>query len=96
MIINRLLLPKPCILSSYNTQKSNINLVPTGTIFIRNLETIGFFFVLTNGTGNLEAEHNLEVTASSRCYGRRWCKHEVWSKIDVKKLLASQLISAKN
>jgi len=34
--VNRLLLS----LSSYNTQKSNINLVPTGTILIRNLETL--------------------------------------------------------
>jgi len=34
--VNRLLLS----LSSYNTQKSNINLVPTSTILIRNLETI--------------------------------------------------------
>jgi len=40
-------------------------------------------FVLTNGTGNLNAEHNLEVTKSSGCCGRRWCKHEDWFKIDV-------------
>jgi len=45
-------------------------------------------FVLTNGTGNLNAERNLEVTTSSRCGGRRWCRHEDWSKTDVKKLSA--------
>jgi len=40
-------------------------------------------FVLTSGTGNLDAECNLEVTTSSRCCGRRWCRLEYWSKIDV-------------
>jgi len=36
-----------------------------------------------DGTGNLKAEHNLEVTTSSHCCGRRWCSHEDWSNIDV-------------
>jgi len=40
-------------------------------------------FVPANGTGNLNAERNLEVTTLSRWCGRRWCRHEDWSKIDV-------------
>jgi len=36
----------------------------------------------------MNAERNLAVTTLSRCCGRRWCRHEDWSKIDVKNFFA--------